>query len=314
MVATPKHFAVHSGPEPERHALRRQVARTRPARDLPARTSRRACARRSADSRDVRLQPRQRRAGAARSDDCCSATSCAASGASTATSSPTAARSTTSSGTHKVVPTAPRRRRRSRCRAAPTSTAATSTKHLGGRGASAGCSAKRRSTARSSACSRPLQARHVRSAGARAVGADPARVVDTPEHRALARAAAARVDRAAEERGRAAAARRRSRPIAVIGPNADDVGVLLGNYNGTPATPSRRWRDPQRRRRRRGALARGSDLAEGRAGQRSDRRRFGYRAQFRAAFRGWSAGAHRALLQASAWQRRHRALMPVCGT
>ena len=42
------------------------------------------------------------------------------------------------------------------------------------------------------------------------------------------------------------------RTIAVIGPNADEVMTLLGNYYGTPATPGDRpGRDPQRGRRRR---------------------------------------------------------------
>ena len=36
LVATPKHYAVHSGPETERHTFDAQVERHRPLADLPA--------------------------------------------------------------------------------------------------------------------------------------------------------------------------------------------------------------------------------------------------------------------------------------
>ena len=36
VVATPKHYAVHSGPEPDRHDFDAAAERARPARDLPA--------------------------------------------------------------------------------------------------------------------------------------------------------------------------------------------------------------------------------------------------------------------------------------
>ena len=53
------------------------------------------------------------------------------------------------------------------------------------------------------------------------------------EHAALARKAAAAIDRAAEERGRAAAPRRaRVKTLAVIGPNAEPC--RLGGYSGVP--------------------------------------------------------------------------------
>ena len=61
LVATPKHFAVHSGPEALRHASTRVVARKDLRRDLPARVPR---LRRRGDGgeRHGRLQPHERRA------------------------------------------------------------------------------------------------------------------------------------------------------------------------------------------------------------------------------------------------------------
>jgi len=56
------------------------------------------------------------------------------------------------------------------------------------------------------------------------------------------------------------------RSIAVIGPNADDVDVLLGNYNGTPSDPVTPLAGIRRAAAERGATVtwtRGSDVAEG---------------------------------------------------
>jgi len=95
---------------------------------------------------------------------------------------------------------------------------------------------------------------------------DSSSVVDSDEHRALAREAAVRSivllknDRGVLPLG--AAVRR----IAVIGPNADDVEVLLGNYNGTPGAPVTPLAGIREAGARRGVdvrYARGADLAPG---------------------------------------------------
>ena len=88
----------------------------------------------------------------------------------------------------------------------------------------------------------------------------------------------AQVDRAAEERGpRAAAQQDRSRRIAVIGPNADDAEMLLGNYNGEPTAPVTPLAGIRRKLGRAAKVlyARGSDLAAEHADvrNRSGRRR-----------------------------------------
>ena len=58
----------------------------------------------------------------------------------------------------------------------------------------------------------------------------------------------------------------RDKKVAVIGPNADEVMTLLGNYYGTPAAAGDgAGRDPQRRGPGDKVLyARGADLVEGR--------------------------------------------------
>ena len=85
---------------------------------------------------------------------------------------------------------------------------------------------------------RALQARHVRSAGD---GASTRRFrysVNDQRGASGARAGGgAQVHRAAEERERRAAAQKSIKTLAVIGPNADNVEVLLGNYNGEPTAP-----------------------------------------------------------------------------
>jgi len=60
---------------------------------------------------------------------------------------------------------------------------------------------------------------------------------DSPEHRALALEAARASIVLLKNEGGLLPLRRDLRTIAVIGPNADDVDVLLGNYNGVPAEP-----------------------------------------------------------------------------
>jgi len=63
----------------------------------------------------------------------------------------------------------------------------------------------------------------------------PSSVVNSPEHRALAlRAARESIVLLKNERGLLPLGKD-LKSVAVIGPNADDLGVLLGNYNGTPA-------------------------------------------------------------------------------
>jgi beta-glucosidase len=66
----------------------------------------------------------------------------------------------------------------------------------------------------------------------------PYSVVDSPEHRQLALEAARKsIVLLKNDRQTLPLSRERVRSIAVIGPNADDEEVLLGNYNGTPSHP-----------------------------------------------------------------------------
>ena len=65
----------------------------------------------------------------------------------------------------------------------------------------------------------------------------PASENDAPAHAALADTAARESLVLLRNAGGLLPLRRDLRRIAVIGPNADDVGVLLGNYNGTPSAP-----------------------------------------------------------------------------
>ncbi len=62
-------------------------------------------------------------------------------------------------------------------------------------------------------------------------------VVDSPEHRRLALEAARKSIVLLKNDGSVLPLRQDLRAIALIGPNADDVEVLLGNYNGTPVNP-----------------------------------------------------------------------------
>ncbi len=65
----------------------------------------------------------------------------------------------------------------------------------------------------------------------------PYAVNDCPEHRALALQAARESIVLLKNEGNLLPLRKDLRSIAVIGPNADDVSVLVGNYNGTPMQP-----------------------------------------------------------------------------
>jgi beta-glucosidase len=65
----------------------------------------------------------------------------------------------------------------------------------------------------------------------------PYSVVDSPKHRTLALEAARKSIVLLQNRSKTLPLPKNLKSIAVIGPNADDVEVLLGNYNGTPADP-----------------------------------------------------------------------------
>jgi len=92
----------------------------------------------------------------------------------------------------------------------------------------------------------------------------PYTVNDSEEHRALALEATRKSIVLLKNEGRLLPIRRDLATIAVIGPNADDVDVLLGNYNGIPAAPItplegiRRAVGPETRV----LYARGTDVAE----------------------------------------------------
>jgi beta-glucosidase len=65
----------------------------------------------------------------------------------------------------------------------------------------------------------------------------PISVIDSKEHQALAAEAARKSMVLLKNEGGILPLDRELSRIAVIGPNADDVGVLLGNYNGVPSDP-----------------------------------------------------------------------------
>jgi beta-glucosidase len=65
----------------------------------------------------------------------------------------------------------------------------------------------------------------------------PLSVVDAPAHRQLARDAAAESLVLLENHGGALPLGPGTRRLAVVGPTADDLDVLVGNYAGTPAHP-----------------------------------------------------------------------------
>ena len=65
----------------------------------------------------------------------------------------------------------------------------------------------------------------------------PPSAIESPEHLALAREAAARAVVLLENRGGVLPLPPALRALAVVGPTADDVPVLLANYHGTPSRP-----------------------------------------------------------------------------
>ena len=92
----------------------------------------------------------------------------------------------------------------------------------------------------------------------------PYSVLDQPAHRALARQVAQESLVLLKNEGGVLPLRKDLRSIAVIGPNADDAMILLGNYNGMPAdpvTPLRGIREAVSQRTR-VVHARGSVLAD----------------------------------------------------
>jgi beta-glucosidase len=93
----------------------------------------------------------------------------------------------------------------------------------------------------------------------------PPDVVDSGEHRALARAAALESIVLLQNEG-SLLPLRGVRRLAVIGPDADDVELLLGNYNGWPEAPVTPLDGLRRAATEQGievAYARGSDVAAG---------------------------------------------------
>ena len=65
----------------------------------------------------------------------------------------------------------------------------------------------------------------------------PPEVVDCPAHREVALESARKSIVLLKNEGNLLPLSKKLRSVAVIGPNADDVGVLLGNYNGIPRAP-----------------------------------------------------------------------------
>ena len=223
------------GGRPARVRRARQRARSR--RHLPA-PLRGDGARRARRLGDGGLQPGQRR-GVRRQPDAAQRTRCAAGGASSATSSATAAPSTTS-GSITSWCRRPPRRRRPRCAPAPTSTA----------GGPTGISTRRSRAA--SITEKELDRALVRLFTARfrlglfdppdagaLVGARARADRGSPAHLALAREAAARSIVLLENRNNTLPLAPSVRRLAVVGPMADDLPVLLANYHGIPSHPVR---------------------------------------------------------------------------
>ena len=93
----------------------------------------------------------------------------------------------------------------------------------------------------------------------------PFSVLDQASHRELARQVARESMVLLKNQNNVLPLRRDVRTIAVIGPNADEADVLLGNYNGTPAdpiTPLRGIREAVSKKTR-VLFARGTNLADG---------------------------------------------------
>jgi beta-glucosidase len=93
----------------------------------------------------------------------------------------------------------------------------------------------------------------------------PYSVNDSPAHRALALEAARKSVVLLKNEGNLLPLRKDLGTVAVIGPNADDVDALLGNYHGDPSEPVTPLAGIRARvsSRTRVLHARGSDLAEG---------------------------------------------------
>jgi beta-glucosidase len=111
----------------------------------------------------------------------------------------------------------------------------------------------------------------------------PMAVVESPEHRALARAAARESIVLLENHGGVLPLGTGVRRLAVVGPVADDVDVLLGNYHGEPTRPITLLDGLRAEARKRGvevAYARGAPLAGGggSSAQRADALRVARRA------------------------------------
>src|SRR5262249_22441165 len=93
----------------------------------------------------------------------------------------------------------------------------------------------------------------------------PFKTLDSPEHRALALRTARESMVLLKNDGHVLPLKKTLRTIAVIGPNADQRRMLLGNYNGEPAdpiTPLRGIREAVSKTTK-VLYARGADLAEG---------------------------------------------------
>ena len=217
--------------------VRRRRERARPARELPA-ALRDGHSRRRRVLADVRLQP-HRRQGGVRQRHAAQATSCAASGGSRATSCPTAARSTTS-----TCATRSRRRR-------PAAAALAREDRHRSRSAAASIRISSTRCSRASSPKREIDISVKRLFLARfklgmfdppdegEMGEDPVHACSTqPAHQRRSRGRS-RASRSCCSRtsGNVLPLREDLGTIAVIGPNADQARMLLGNYNGEPSDP-----------------------------------------------------------------------------
>lgn len=93
----------------------------------------------------------------------------------------------------------------------------------------------------------------------------PYSVNDSPEHSRLAEETARRSIVLLKNERNVLPLSRRLRTVAVVGPNADDVETLLGNYNGTPSRPVTPLEGIRAKLGSSGKVlyARGCDIAEG---------------------------------------------------
>ena len=93
----------------------------------------------------------------------------------------------------------------------------------------------------------------------------PISVVDSPAHQALALEAARKSIVLLKNQGGLLPLKKSIKTLAVIGPNADNVEVLLGNYNGEPSAPITPLEGLRRKLGARTKIlyAQGSELADG---------------------------------------------------